>query len=197
MYVPWLVHTRNTTHSYLFAVAHLYVCHDSFIRVCLWLIRVFVPWLIHMCVPWLIHMYVPWLIHMCVPWLIHMCVVTGAAGVVDKSAHSYVGAVTNSYMWHDANHVFVLWLGVTWHIHFCLPWCIHVCDVVIGAATAVVDRSAHPYVCAVAHLYVWHDSCVYLCHDYVWHDSFTCVYPCVWRNRCYYGRRRLVGSFKL
>jgi len=94
---PWLIHVR--------AMTHLYVCHDSFIRLvweCMsawWLIRtcavtysyvrrdIFIraPWHIHTCAmihPWLIQMCGMTRLHVCnhsltcATWLIHMCDMT-------------------------------------------------------------------------------------------------------------------------
>jgi len=56
--------------------------------------------------------------------------------------------VTHWYVWHDS------FIWVTWLIHTCVIWLIHMCD--------------------MTHSYVWHDSrtCTHLEGSFLWYDPF-------------------------
>jgi len=134
IYVSWLIHMCDVTHSYVYLDSFIYstwfihVWHDS---------PMHGLWLIYMCVLTnflygrrdsrighsaevvlvcaVTHSYMWALTHsrvwrdsfVCVPWLIHMC------------------DMTLSYAWYDS------FICVTWliHIYICVCWLIHMCDV--------------------------------------------------------------------
>ena len=107
------------------AMTHLYVCHDSFIRV---------PWLIHdenwflmMLVPQIskIHVFLGldfrwWELVSCVPWLIHTC------------------AMTHSFVFHDSSHM------CAWLIHMC-AWLIHTFAVTHSQWELISDVALVPH----------------------------------------------------
>ena len=115
-----------------------------------------------------------------------------------------------------------------WHDSFtCVPWLTPTSDITL-AATSTSSTWGHlsfsiwhvpfkcvtwlVHVCAMTHLYAWHNTCsnkhiinkgppsllnvtrlVHMCdttHSYVWHDSFTCI------HRYVMGWLRLVGSIR-
>jgi len=194
LYVTWLIHICDMTHSYVCDMTHhsyvwsvscSFVWHDSF---CRWGSP---PWkgirtcdMTHLCVTWLFHMYemthsCVWHdVFICVTWLIHMC------------------DLTHSYVWHT--HLCV------WHGSFSRcdpPPCkgIRECDMPDWYVTWLI------HICDLTHLHVWHD--VFICvtwpvvsmqpttsstYSYTWHDSFICVtwiihmcdmpHPYVWHD---------------
>ena len=99
IYVTWLIHTCDMTHSYMWHdsfiyatwlihtcdMTHSYMWHDSFI---------YVTWLIHICD--MTHSYVWHDSFVCATWPIHMC------------------DMTHWYVWHDSC------VCVTWLMHMCI-----------------------------------------------------------------------------
>jgi len=123
MCVTWLIHMR--------AMAHVYVCHDSFICV---------PWLIHMCamvhvyacsdsficVPWLIHMHAITLFHAChdsfidVPWVVHVRAMTPPHGQIHHTTHhTSMKESCHTHEWdydmHQSRHIYEWDINESYH----------------------------------------------------------------------------------
>jgi len=166
--VPWLVHRRSDTHSYMW--------YDSFIR------DAFLhTWLIHMChdvfacpmipshVPWLIHRstethsYVSWLYIALVrhfpsymtpswhvPWRIHM------------RRDSFTRATTHSHRSRET-HAYVFWsIHMRQGFTHTGPWRIHMRCVCVAVCCSVLQCVA--VFCSVLHTGPWriHMRCVFI-----------------------------------
>jgi len=99
-------------------VCHIYMWHDSFIRMTWSMYFICVPWLMYLtrCIwgdmtHWHVWhdslIYVTWLRWhdslICVPWLIHMCDMTQVPYTMYLRWHdSLMCAMTHSYVWHDS-----------------------------------------------------------------------------------------------
>jgi len=166
IYVPWLI----CIHTYICAVPHLYMCHDSMCHDSFVYIHTYVPCPICICAMTRLYMgsithksaalfiYVPWLIDMCtyVPWLIHICAMTRLymGSMTHKSAvrrremkslYIYICAMTHLYMCHDS-FIYVPWLV----------------DSQIRCKKTGDEVAIYIYICAMAHLYMCHDSFTYV-----------------------------------
>jgi len=187
IYVAWLIHRCDMTHSYM--------RHDSFIHVL---------WLIHICgmtYPYVwydlsvTYSFVCDMTHsyesggaISVAWLIHMCHMTHSyeshdlcvtySYVCDMLIHTWVRwshacGMTQSYVSHHFRMTYLYVCDTyVWHICMCVTWLVpHVRHVEL--ATWLVHMSqAEPC--------LWHDSIIWItslvCNIFVcsWQDAFTC-----------------------
>jgi len=171
VYVTWLIHVHDITHSY--------VWHDSLLCVT-WLIRICgmaclsvwhgacipVTWPIHGCD--MTHSCVRFDSSMCVTWLVilhinnsllmHMpCHTSMCVDMYDnESCHTYGCRVPYTSMSHSS---------------ICAAGHVHPCDMTPSCVIKLI------YMCTVTHSYVWYDSfiCVIWLFHNVWRDSFICV----------------------
>jgi len=165
----WLIYMRDTT--------HLYVWHDSFIRV---------TWLTHM-----------WdMSYSCVTWLLPFAsLCEKGRGAHNEATHGCLECVR-----HDS------FIFVTRLIYMCDMTSLYICHnsficgtwLLTFAGLCAKGREAHNeathgglasvtwliHICDTTHSYLWHDSFIRvtrlihmwdMSHSYVWHDSFICV----------------------
>ena len=157
MYVTWLIHTCDMTHSY--------VWHDSI---------VYVTWLIQRTADEGVRSLI------CVTWLVHTCEMSNPYGCHDSSTcmmWPYERVMSHVWMSHGTL-MDVTWLlyklydSYAWHAS-----CIRVkCQIHMVAMTypylwrEYMTESCHTYEWVMPPTWTWHDSSI--CYA-SWHDSFV------------------------
>jgi len=154
---------------------HLYVWHDSFIRV---------TWIVGMCDISLIrridttHSYVWHGSFICVTWLIHVCDMT-------YSCVQHESFVCMTYMWHDSLKCSISLIRMSDVIHsyvrhdsfMCVTWLLHMCDMTqwrgsFICVTCLIYLRDMTHSNIRYHSFVW---LIHICDMKEWHGSFICV----------------------
>jgi len=160
IHVTWLIHTCHMTQSFMSCVVftcqfffflilsyrvvpqrivHLYVSHDSFIRV---------PWLVYTC--YMTHSFVSHDSSTCVTWLIHSCPMTLLYVLHDSFIRVpwlfYTCYMTHSFMSHDSS------IRVAYYAFISVTY-----DALIRVTNyTFISVTWLTYTCHMTHLYAWH-----------------------------------------